>query len=183
MCHIIKSYISEQLNGCFKALIPNMLYKSGLLLLLNHNLFNSTSVTSFCYLLMPGQLAQTSSLWWAVQARCWLFGWCFCSTSLNDSPVPMTSHPGSYQQVPVSLANLAAAKMRWARQEQSLREFLQTMQVGESPSCTHWELPSITCPYLHKREWAKSWVRIFHCLKWLWRTGLVRYLLGSYTWQ
>lgn len=53
MCHIIKSYISEQLNGCFKALIPNMLYKSRLLLLLNHNLFNNTCVSSFCNLLVP----------------------------------------------------------------------------------------------------------------------------------
>lgn len=52
MGHIIKSYISEQLNGCFRALIPNMHFNSELLLLLNHNLLNNICVTSFSYL--PG---------------------------------------------------------------------------------------------------------------------------------
>lgn len=54
MGHIIKSYISEQLNGCFRALIPNMHFNSELLLLLNHNLLNNICVTSFSYLPGPG---------------------------------------------------------------------------------------------------------------------------------
>lgn len=51
MGHIIKSYISEQLNGCFKALIPKMHFYSELMLLLNHNIFNNICVTFSFYLL------------------------------------------------------------------------------------------------------------------------------------
>lgn len=57
MGHIIKSYISEDLNECFKALIPNLHFNSEMLLLFNHNLFHNICVTSFCCFPGPGQLA------------------------------------------------------------------------------------------------------------------------------
>lgn len=101
------------------------------------------SATCWCL----GSLHRHPHLWWAVQAQCWLFRWCFCSTSLNDFTCPH-DFPLRYIPASTSIPGKPCSSKKWGEQgkNRACRDSCKQCRWEEVPAALTQSSPASPAP-------------------------------------